>query len=50
MINYSKYQETVIVIGRKHNKQVYYHLLCPCVLDVYSCVIGVQKVASGSET
>jgi ArsR family transcriptional regulator len=33
-----------IVSNRKHNNQVFYSLLCPCVLDVYKCVIDVNKV------
>ncbi len=32
-----------IVETRKHNNQVFYSLLCPCVLDVYQCMIEVYK-------
>ncbi|PKN72460.1 MAG: transcriptional regulator [Candidatus Cloacimonetes bacterium HGW-Cloacimonetes-3] len=27
-----------IISSRKHNNQVFYSLLCPCVLDFYSCM------------
>lgn len=33
-----------IISNRKHNNQVFYSLLCPCVLDVYQCVTEVNKV------
>lgn len=32
-----------IITNRKHNNQVFYSLLCPCVLDVYQCIIEVNK-------
>lgn len=32
-----------IIDCRKQNNQVFYSLLCPCVLDVYQCVIEVNK-------
>lgn len=32
-----------IIDSRKENNQVFYSLLCPCVLDVYQCVIDVEK-------
>jgi ArsR family transcriptional regulator, arsenate/arsenite/antimonite-responsive transcriptional repressor len=32
-----------IINSRKQNNQVFYSLLCPCVLDVYKCVIEVKK-------
>ncbi len=35
-----------IITNRKHNNQVFYSLLCPCVLDVYQCVIEVSKTNS----
>lgn len=37
-----------IVNSRKNNNQVYYKLLCPCILDVYKCmtlVTGTNKLA-----
>lgn len=27
-----------IISSTKQNNQVFYHLLCPCVLDVYHCM------------
>jgi ArsR family transcriptional regulator len=35
-----------IVSNRKHNNQVFYSLLCPCVLDVYQCMMDVRKTAT----
>jgi len=32
-----------IIDSRKHNNQVFYSLICPCVLDVYQCVIEVNS-------
>lgn len=32
-----------IIDSRKHNNQVFYSLLCPCVLDIFSCVMEVRK-------
>ncbi|MDY0152056.1 MAG: metalloregulator ArsR/SmtB family transcription factor [Candidatus Cloacimonas sp.] len=32
-----------IVGSRKVNNQVFYKLLCPCVLDVYKCVVEIKK-------
>lgn len=32
-----------IITSRKHNNQVFYRLLCPCVLDAFQCVIEVGK-------
>ncbi len=32
-----------IVANRKHNNQVFYSLLCPCVLNMYGCVAEVKK-------
>lgn len=32
-----------IIDNRKHNNQVFYSLICPCVLDVYQCVIEVNS-------
>lgn len=31
-----------IISSRKHNNQVFYSLLCPCVLDFYSCMIKIK--------
>jgi ArsR family transcriptional regulator, arsenate/arsenite/antimonite-responsive transcriptional repressor len=28
-----------IIGNRKQNNQVFYNLLCPCVLDIYKCII-----------
>lgn len=36
-----------IVTTRKHNNQVFYSLLCPCILGVYSCVLEVRKQHRG---
>ncbi|HRY84022.1 MAG TPA: metalloregulator ArsR/SmtB family transcription factor [Candidatus Cloacimonadota bacterium] len=36
-----------IVDSRKHNNQVYYRLLCPCVLDVYQCMIQLRQEDKG---
>jgi ArsR family transcriptional regulator len=39
-------KNTGIIAGRKHNNQVIYSLVCPCVLDMYKCVTdlyGIQK-------
>jgi len=33
-----------IIDNRKQNNQVFYSLICPCVLDVYQCVIEVNKL------
>lgn len=33
-----------IIKSRKVNNQVFYSLLCPCVLDMYQCVTEVQKL------
>ncbi len=32
-----------IIDSRKHNNQVFYSLICPCVLDVYQCVLEVNE-------
>jgi ArsR family transcriptional regulator, arsenate/arsenite/antimonite-responsive transcriptional repressor len=32
-----------IIDNRKQNNQVFYSLICPCVLDVYQCVIEVNQ-------
>ncbi len=32
-----------IIANRKHNNQVFYNLLCPCVLNMYGCVTEVKK-------
>lgn len=32
-----------IIANRKENNQVFYRLLCPCVLDVYQCMIDVNR-------
>lgn len=32
-----------IIDSRKLNNQVFYSLTCPCVLDIYDCVVDVQK-------
>jgi ArsR family transcriptional regulator len=32
-----------IIDSRKVNNQVFYRLLCTCVLDIYKCVTGVRK-------
>lgn len=32
-----------IISSRKHNNQVFYSLLCPCVLNMYECVIDLKK-------
>ncbi len=36
-----------IIDNRKENNQVFYSLLCPCVLDMYQCVIEVHKARGG---
>ncbi|MGC9361835.1 MAG: ArsR/SmtB family transcription factor [Candidatus Syntrophosphaera sp.] len=36
-----------IIDNRKENNQVFYSLLCPCVLDIYQCVIEVNKTRGG---
>ena len=28
-----------IIASRKENNQVFYSLLCPCVLDMYDCIV-----------
>ncbi len=38
-----------IISSRKHNNQVFYSLLCPCVLEVYQCMIDVQKASIRSK-
>lgn len=38
-----------IIDSRKVNNQVFYRLKCPCVLDVYQCVIEVNKIKRGSK-
>ncbi len=35
-----------IIASRKHNNQVFYSLLCPCVLDVYKCVVDLNNQRS----
>ncbi len=35
-----------IIDSRKENNQVFYRLLCPCVLDVYQCMIDVNRQRS----
>lgn len=30
-----------IINSRKQNNQVYYRLLCPCILDMYKCVADI---------
>lgn len=32
-----------IIANRKENNQVFYSLLCPCVLEIYSCVTGIGR-------
>ncbi len=32
-----------IIDSRKQNNQVFYSLLCPCVLDIFACVLEVRK-------
>jgi DNA-binding transcriptional ArsR family regulator len=32
-----------IIDNRKQNNQVWYRLLCPCVLDFYSCVTQIRR-------
>lgn len=36
-----------IIDNRKENNQVFYSLICPCVLDIYGCVIEVNKARGG---
>lgn len=31
-----------IIGSRKENNQVFYNLLCPCVLDFYSCMTRIK--------
>ncbi len=31
-----------IIDSRKQNNQVYYRLKCPCVLDIYNCIIKTK--------
>jgi ArsR family transcriptional regulator len=31
-----------IIDSRKVNNQVFYRLICPCVLDFYSCMINIK--------
>jgi len=33
-----------LISGRKVNNQVWYKLLCPCVLEFYNCMTGMGKV------
>lgn len=39
-------READIISSRRHNSNIYYKLECPCVLDVYNCIISKQ----GSES
>jgi len=32
-----------IVEGRKQNNQVFYQLIRPCLLDIYTCVLNISK-------
>lgn len=32
-----------IIAAHKQNNQMIYHLLCPCVLDMYKCVIKIKQ-------
>jgi DNA-binding transcriptional ArsR family regulator len=32
-----------IIDSRKQNNQVFYKLLCPCVLDFYACLVKVKR-------
>lgn len=32
-----------IIDSRKENNQVFYRLLCPCVLDFYTCIVGIRE-------
>lgn len=34
-----------IIAAKKQNNQMIYHLLCPCVLDMYKCVIKIKEQA-----
>jgi ArsR family transcriptional regulator len=36
-------REAGIISGRKDNNQVFYSLLCPCVLEACHCVLGVGE-------
>lgn len=36
-------KNTGIITSRKHNNQVIYRLVCPCVLDMYKCVVELNK-------
>lgn len=38
-----------IIANRKHNNQVFYSLICPCVLDMYQCVIEVKGNAGRTD-
>jgi ArsR family transcriptional regulator len=31
-----------IISSRKQNNMVFYNLLCPCVLDFYSCMVKIK--------
>lgn len=31
-----------IIAAEKHNNQMIYRLLCPCVLDMYQCVMRIK--------
>jgi len=35
-------KEADIINSNKVNNQVFYHLLCPCVLDVYHCMSDLK--------
>jgi len=32
-----------LISGRKVNNQVWYKLLCPCVLDFYACLVKIRE-------
>ncbi len=36
-------KEASLIEGEKRNNQVFYKLLCPCVLEMYHCVSKINK-------
>lgn len=39
-----------IVGATKNNNQIIYRLLCPCVLDMYNCVLKIKEQESYNES
>lgn len=38
-----------IINSKKSNNQVIYSLICPCVLDMYNCVLTMKEQGAGHE-